>query len=123
MLKQTDTTDNIRFLPMPCYLQPATPPSRENYALWLKEGYRGTWEQYLAAKANSAGQTMFVCGDLGPHCAQCAAASEVLCDYPVGEGLTCDRSLCQTHAVTVGEDLHYCSAHHAMWAAYRDKEN
>ena len=42
------------------------------------------------------GDTMFLCGDLGPHCAadKCAAVSGWLCDYPVGEGKTCDLPLC-----------------------------
>lgn len=63
---------------------------------------------------------MFICGDLGPHCAECADLAGYLCDYPVGEGKTCDRGLCESHISEVAPGLHYCAAHMAMWEAYRD---
>ena len=39
--------------------------------------------------------------------------SEALCDYPVGRGRTCDRSLCAgcRHRVGPGSDLDYCPEH------------
>lgn len=66
------------------------------------------------------GGKLFVCGDLGPHCADCAAVGDLLCDFPVGEGKTCDRPMCATHASEIGPELHYCRTHVAMWEAYRD---
>lgn len=63
---------------------------------------------------------LFVCGRLGPHCAECADVGEYLCDYPVGDGLTCDRPLCAGHAHEVGPDLHYCAAHSARWREFCD---
>jgi hypothetical protein len=66
------------------------------------------------------GGTMFLCGDFGPHCADCAAAGVNLCDYPVGDGKTCDRSICDHHAHEIAPNLHYCDYHHAEWQAFRD---
>lgn len=63
---------------------------------------------------------MFICGDLGPHCDECSWAADFLCDFPVGEGKTCDRNLCDSHANEIGPDLHYCAAHAAMWNAYKE---
>jgi len=63
---------------------------------------------------------MFICGKLGPHCADCGWVADYLCDYPVGKGKTCDRDMCESHANEVGPDLHYCKAHLGMWHAYRD---
>jgi hypothetical protein len=66
------------------------------------------------------GGRMFICGDLGEQCAECGWLGENLCDYPVGEGKTCDRLLCDEHANEIAPDLHYCAAHFGMWTAYRD---
>lgn len=63
---------------------------------------------------------MFMCGNLGPHCAECADVSDYLCDYPVGRKKTCDRNLCEVHANEIAPNLHYCAAHLGMWNAYRE---
>lgn len=64
------------------------------------------------------GGMMFMCGDLGPHCAagDCDAASRFLCDYPVGEGRSCDLPLCSSHAYAVAHELHYCPGHMQLWS-------
>ena len=62
---------------------------------------------------------MFICGDLGPQCG-CGDVAENLCDYPVGDGKTCDRDLCEACAAEVAPDLHYCAPHMTMWQAYKD---
>ncbi|MDP1340678.1 hypothetical protein, partial [Klebsiella variicola] len=59
-------------------------------------------------------------GDLGPHCAECGDVGTQLCDYPVGEGKTCDRPVCEYHAAEVAPNVDYCPAHHAEWKAFRD---
>lgn len=69
---------------------------------------------------NKSGVTMFLCGDLGPHCAACAASSDYLCDYPVGDGVTCDLPLCASHASEIAPNLHYCPAHLALWKEFKD---
>lgn len=64
---------------------------------------------------------MFMCGDLGPHCAaeKCGDASDYLCDYPVGEGRTCDLPLCESHAYEVAPNIHYCPGHLILWQEFR----
>lgn len=104
---------------MPCYIERIKPPSKADYAIWQSIGYTGTWEEYCSQKNKDVGQTMFVCGDLGPHCADCAAGGEFLCDFPVGEGKTCDRSMCSDHATEIGPEIHYCNAHHQMWQDFK----
>jgi hypothetical protein len=68
------------------------------------------------------GRKMFIHGDLGPHCVgeRCGAAGGFLCDFPVADGRTCDRPLCERHAHLIGPDLHYCAAHMVMWRDFRD---
>lgn len=41
----------------------------------------------------------------------CATPAEVLCDWPVGQGKTCDRKLCRRCAKRVGDNLDYCPGH------------
>lgn len=63
--------------------------------------------------------TGHICGDLGPHCSNCGDGGVNLCDYPVGDGKTCDRSLCNYHSAEVAPDVHYCPAHHAEWVEFK----
>jgi hypothetical protein len=62
-----------------------------------------------------------LCGELGEHCRECFDVADSLCDFPVGNGKTCDRPLCEHCASEVGPDLHYCPAHAAEWRAFRDE--
>ena len=59
------------------------------------------------------GGPAIMCGDLGEYCAAdgCMASTDFLCDYPVGDGRTCDLPLCRSHAYQVGDDVHYCPNH------------
>ena len=66
------------------------------------------------------GGTMFVRGKLGPHCGKCNWVGEFLCDFPVGDGKTCDMPLCEDHASEVAPDLHYCPVHFDDWTKFRD---
>lgn len=62
---------------------------------------------------------VIICGDLGAHCAACAAPHEFLCDYPVGPGKTCDLPLCGAHAGEVAPNVHYCPGHLASWEEFK----
>jgi len=106
---------------MPCYIQPIKPPSKTEYEAWKKVGYIGSWEEYCKSKEGTVGQKMFLCGDFGAHCADCAAVGEFLCDFPVGEGKTCDRPMCEGHAHEIGPELHYCEAHYKMWQEFKSR--
>lgn len=68
------------------------------------------------------GGTMFMCGNLGPHCAaeKCGALGVSLCDYPVGDDRTCDLPLCDSHAYEVAPNVHYCPGHLVLWKEFRD---
>jgi len=67
------------------------------------------------------GGKAFLCGDLGPHCADhnCADVGTLLCDYPVGDGKTCDMYLCDGHAFEVAPNIHYCPGHALMWREFK----
>lgn len=67
-----------------------------------------------------SGGHAFLCGDLGDHCAseKCSDVSGYLCDYPVGDGKTCDLSLCQSHAYEVAQEIHYCPSHFDLWVKF-----
>jgi hypothetical protein len=41
-----------------------------------------------------------------------------LCDYPVGDGLTCDRLVCDAHGHEVAPNVHYCDGHYLKWKEF-----
>jgi len=107
---------------MPCYTMKSKPTSVEDYRLWQKElGFLGSYEKYKEAKSWTGDSVFFLCGDFGEHCADCGGVSEFLCDYPVGDGKTCDRNMCEEHAKEVSPDIHYCETHYKMWRDFVEK--
>lgn len=62
----------------------------------------------------------FVCGELGSHCADCMRVSDILCDFPVGKGKTCDRAICDVHSYEIGPNLHYCESHYDQWNSFKE---
>lgn len=45
-------------------------------------------------------------------CYACPAGHVALCDWPMGDGKTCDRKLCRNHRVRQsGHDIDYCVEH------------
>lgn len=64
------------------------------------------------------GRPMFICGDddlLHEPCYRCGFDHQLLCDWPIGEGKTCDIQMCPDHTDQVGDDLHLCQIHKAMF--------
>lgn len=59
------------------------------------------------------GITAIVCSgrERRGHCFQCGRLSTKLCDFPLGNGKTCDKKLCGRCAVPVGQDRDYCPEH------------
>lgn len=104
---------------MPCRVIRITGPTADDYQAWRAMGYTGTWEQYAADKALSAGQHVMICGPAVRDWQQCScgALAGYLCDYLVGHGRTCDRPLCSECAAhgRAGKDIHYCPDHLAAW--------
>ena len=61
----------------------------------------------------SDGQAMQICGGI----------SGFQCDWPVGDGRTCDANLCEAHAWQLGRNRHLCPTHragHIYYQAQRD---
>ncbi len=62
---------------------------------------------------------VWLCGDgpPAPTCSRCGSLSERLCDYPLGDGKTCDLPLCwecaveQMPAYETAESIDYCPQH------------
>jgi len=48
------------------------------------------------------------------------AVGDFLCDFPVGDGKTCDRPICPDHATEIAPEIHYCAGHLLMWKEFRD---
>lgn len=108
---------------MTCYIETfPDAPSTTEFDLWREQGFTGDYEAYLKIERemNLRGQKFFMCGKLGPHCSDCMAVGDLLCDYPVGNGKTCDRVMCSTHAREIAPEIHYCDGHYAEWIKFRD---
>jgi hypothetical protein len=45
----------------------------------------------------------------------CQYEGDVLCDFPMGRGKTCDLELCSDHACNIGDGLDLCPIHFAIW--------
>lgn len=44
-------------------------------------------------------------------CAFCGKPADYLCDYPIGDGKTCDKPICKKCKTIVGDNLDYCPTH------------
>ncbi len=47
-------------------------------------------------------------------CDLCGVLADALCDWPMGNGKTCDAPLCAKHRVRQGENVDYCPRHARM---------
>jgi hypothetical protein len=57
---------------------------------------------------------IFMCGKGLVSCAFCGHLAEYYCDYPIGDGRTCDLPLCKEHKKhrpDIGVDIDYCPHH------------
>lgn len=99
-----------------------SPPSRHDYKLWLSMGYRGSYDEYTETKERLGQTVVHVSGEIEVvQCRDCLClADEYLCDYPVGDGITCDAQLCDQHAHEVAEDTHYCKAHYQQFQEFKN---
>lgn len=66
-----------------------------------------------------SGSTIFIHGELGEHCADCIGVALNLCDYPVGNGKTCDRLMCHSHSKEIATNIHYCQHHFEEFEKFR----
>src|SRR3546814_19868150 len=83
---------------MTLYVIKRKPPSHDEYKTRVIMGYLGSYDRYAATVNHSAIETVFVHGDLAKHCTESPAPRDNLCAYPVGDGESCDRLLCEEHS-------------------------
>lgn len=113
---------------MACVIFKPTKPTLKSYELYIRGGVAGgrimmtpsyTYERYCKEQNESVKnkENLMVCGDFNdvPLCIDCNCAADNLCDYPVGDNLTCDRDLCEEHSFEIADNLHYCEPHYNMW--------
>lgn len=70
--------------------------------------------EFFYHKDGRTEQNWFVCGQGVLACDFCGQVADFRCDYPIGEGRTCDLPLCRehkTHRPDVGVDIDYCPHH------------
>ena len=60
---------------------------------------------------------VFMRGRMGPPC-RCGWVRNFLCDFPVGNGKTCDAGLCEGCAVEAAHEVHYCKGHAEEWKKF-----
>lgn len=58
---------------------------------------------------------MFICGDIEFPACECGHAADFLCDYPAGNGKTCDLPLCGCCRESIGEERDLCRIHAAQF--------
>jgi hypothetical protein len=47
---------------------------------------------------------------------ECEYMAEYLCDWPMGNGSTCDLPICRRHAVGWKSNVHFCPVHQVVLA-------
>lgn len=103
---------------MPVYIEKPKKRSMSDFREWQRLGFTGGLKEYLRIKKQNSGGTFFIKGDLGAHCADCAGVGDYLCDYPVGDGKTCDRPMCEDHSHETAPEVHYCDFHYKEWRKF-----
>lgn len=94
------------------------PARRKTESIAQYERGRGDWERGHAEVI--PGARHFICGPGADEIVMCRESgceyeSDVLCDWPMGRGKTCDLPLCADHARHIGEDRDLCPMHFTMW--------
>lgn len=63
------------------------------------------------------GHAVIACGPKRIEaCVRCRAPASKLCDWKIGNGKTCDATVCDSHATSVGDDKDLCPKHAYAWA-------
>lgn len=62
------------------------------------------------------GSGVIVCGARQPRAARCQWAGclrphAALCDFPIGNGRTCDAKICEAHRLRIGPNEDRCPQH------------
>ena len=65
---------------------------------------------YCKTEIKDVPDIVHVCGSGVQPCSNCGEVADYLCDYPVGEGKTCDLNLCRKCRTHVGK-FDFCNIH------------
>lgn len=88
---------------MPCAKVRGRPMGRDEAMTIL--GYELPEGATGAEPEEASGAESFICGEGVVPCTCCAMLSEYLCDWPMGDGKTCDAPLCDVHAMAPQVDV------------------
>ncbi|HEY3494811.1 MAG TPA: hypothetical protein VGK73_09005 [Polyangiaceae bacterium] len=88
--------------------------SDAQFAKWTIE-QKAKWDADQETLIGVDHEPMFICGNLKIPTCRCGFTSEYLCDFPTGDGKTCDAELCSRCKRSIGEDHDLCLVHHAMF--------
>ena len=80
---------------------------------------------YRHVKPPHKQNSMIVCGSGIVACAFCGRVADFRCDYPIGNGRTCDLPICiehKTHRPDIGSDIDYCPHHQSSKIAQKSIE-
>ena len=88
---------------------------QDAHALHALRGERVAGKMRCKVMSRNGRPVGFMCGSF-PERKPCQAPGcpnpvQVLCDFPAGEGKTCDTAVCRGHCRKVGEDRDYCFKH------------
>lgn len=68
------------------------------------------------------GISAIVCTGRGRQkCCRCGAPANLVCDWKVGNGKTCDQPICTVHAEEPAPNKHLCEEHQVAYRAWLDK--
>jgi hypothetical protein len=69
---------------------------------------------FYRKRSNKDGGVSFTCGSSITTCSFCGSISEYFCDFPMGDGRTCDLPLCKDHKKhreDIAQDIDFCPHH------------
>src|SRR6185312_8100188 len=109
---------------MPCtifYPRPMT--RREQARAWMDGGGKYPFsrtddaflDQIVGGRDPNDGP-IFACGSEEVPVCRCGHMADILCDWPVGRGKTCDLPLCSDCTKHIGDDQDLCAIHFAMFS-------
>lgn len=108
---------------MACSVFKQRPMTRREIAkLWTSNGseypFSRTDEAFLneVVGALPGDGPIFSCGGPAAEVCPCGYLSDILCDFPIGRGKTCDMRLCPDCAQHIGEDRDLCAIHWSMFS-------
>ena len=92
-------------------------PTQAEISVWL-----GLPISFFYRKPSTTSKSVyFICGKDIQVCNFCGSISEYFCDFPIGDGRTCDLPICKDHKrhrEDIGVDIDFCPHH---WVYSKEK--